>query len=211
MLAVQLPGRDERLNEPASDDMANVVEALVEALAARLRGPWAVVAFSMGTWIAHAVLEKLQNYPELPRPCLAILACLPPPHTAVSERHWPCVHAAPDREFQAGLRAWGVREAAFNPRVWPVLAPALRADFTLFERHHSRPTRRPLPCPLVGYWATADKMAPEADVRRWTSLAPAGAVFRPVRGPHLFLLDQASREVWFRELCTEILPGVFLP
>jgi hypothetical protein len=40
-----------------------------------------------------------------------------------------------DAAFKEECRAWGMDEAAFGEKIWPVFEPLLRADFTLFDEY----------------------------------------------------------------------------
>jgi surfactin synthase thioesterase subunit len=57
---VELPGRNTRINEPKPSSMAELVEAMVEALAPLLPGrPFALFGHSMGAWVAFALAQEL--------------------------------------------------------------------------------------------------------------------------------------------------------
>ena len=84
MLAVQLPGRANRLREKFHVSPQDAAKALLPILASRLIDvPYIVVGHSVGTWLAYEFVRAAQDA-GLPAPVKAFLSNFPVPDLPVS-------------------------------------------------------------------------------------------------------------------------------
>ncbi|MGF1561309.1 MAG: thioesterase II family protein [Geminicoccaceae bacterium] len=186
LYAAQLPGREDRLREPALDTFAEMHAALIDAIAKLPPGPLALFGHSMGAVMALEVARVL---------CAAASPRVT--HVMCAARPWPGVGSGDfadlasidddDRFIDALARRYGVRNAALDDRELRALAlPALRADLRLLADYRWQPAS-PLTCPLTVYSGKDDPITREADMRLWQRESAAAFDHVQIAGRHFFL------------------------
>ena len=188
--AVQLPGRANRLREPAVASIPALVDALVHAMTPHLDIPFAFFGHSMGAVLAFEVAQQLASRgPQ--HPSHLIVSGRRPPH--VPDLASP-LHGLPDREFVSEInrRYGGIPpEILENQDVLTLLLPCLRADITALETH--RPTRgSPLPCPISAFGGADDPLTPRAHLESWGGETTGWFEVCVFAGGHFYLEPQRA-------------------
>jgi medium-chain acyl-[acyl-carrier-protein] hydrolase len=193
VLPVQLPGRENRMAEPAIAAMPALVAALAEALAPVLDRPYALLGYSVGARVAFCLTQALAR------------AGLPPPQLVMVAAHrapdlpgrGPALHTLPSAEFWERLARYEGTPAAIldNPEFRTLFEPLLRADFALAETPLDVAGQR-LPCPVAAFAGTRDALVSPAEVAGWARATAAGFDCTAIEGGHFFLRDAAEA---FRE------------
>lgn len=181
--AVQLPGREKRLDEKPYTDVATLVADLVAVLPPFLERPYALFGHSMGALIAFELARELARR-SLPGP----------QHFFISGRRAPqfpdadLLHALDDEAFRAGLKRFkGMSEKLFtNDKLMSFFLPTLRADFTLFETHRLEPAE-PLSCPISIFGGRDDVEATPELLSGWREHTTGGSSMQLFPGDHFFL------------------------
>jgi len=188
LVAVQLPGRQNRIGEEPFRDVGRLTTALRHALRPVLEGRYAFFGHSGGAIAAY----------ELAR-ALAAAGEGGPEHLFVSAQPAPDVppvrvlHELPDDAFRAELIALGGidPEIAAMPEVMEMLLGLLRTDFRLWEGY--RPTSPgAVDCPVTALSPDADPRAPRDAVRGWQVFTTAGFRLRTFSGGHFYLYRSAA-------------------
>ncbi|MFD0686455.1 thioesterase II family protein [Actinomadura fibrosa] len=181
---VQLPGRENRFDEPQYEDLSALVAALATAFGPALRtAPYAVFGHSMGAAVALELAYEARRR-GLPGPeRLFLSGCRPPNRPDPESPRWNL----PTPLFVERLRVYDEdSEMLRDPALREVFLPRLRADFALVERHRYRP-EPPLACPLSVLGGLDDRAVPPSVFDGWASYTSAGAEIRLLGGPHFFL------------------------
>jgi medium-chain acyl-[acyl-carrier-protein] hydrolase len=183
--AVQLPGREGRLREPALTRIATAVEALVPVLAPLLDRPFAFFGHSMGAVLATELTTSLSS-----------TGGPTPAHLFVSARRAPGIPdpdpplgALPDAEFLAELnrRYGGIpAEVMRDKEMMSLLLPSLRADISALENHRSTPQTR-IAVPLSVFGGSSDSRVPRAHLEAWRHVASGGFRLRLFAGDHFYI------------------------
>ncbi len=189
-VAVQLPGRADRMDEPLLEDMGALVNALLEALEPLREDPFAVFGSSMGArvgWsLAHALRER-----ELPLPrALYVYAC-----------------AAPSLDRQ--IRGWNGPDAGLvrymykmdgtpkqlleDPELLGYLVAVLRADLTVLSTHAYQPDV-PLDIPVMAFAGRDDEASPLGKMAPWADATRGPFTMHVIEGGH-FLGAEGLRQV----------------
>lgn len=200
--SIQLPGRGNRMNEPALPSIPALVEALLPVLRPQLDLPFAFFGHSMGAVLANEVARALRTQGLTPR------------HLIVSGRrppHWPnpdpALHLLPDAEFVSEInrRYGGIpAEVAQHKELLDLLLPCLRADIAALETHTPSPTREPLSCPISVFGGAADPLTPRAHLDAWRSETSAAFRVRVFPGDHFYL--NPGREALLADLAVTLAP-----
>jgi medium-chain acyl-[acyl-carrier-protein] hydrolase len=196
---VQLPGRENRMGEPAIDRM----EPLVDALAEQVRDgglPFAIYGHSNGALIGFELARRLRREgghgpvhlfasgrraPDLPNPL-------------------PDMHHLGDDDFMRSLASLGgtPREVAEHPELMRVLLPLLRADVALNETYRFG-DEAPLECGITAYGGLEDPKAGRAEMEAWRRHTSGPFALRTFPGDHFFAFG-ASRGLVLATLADDL-------
>lgn len=188
--AIQLPGREERLREPALSSTADICTELLAVLRPHLDRPFAFFGHSMGALIAFELTRRLRaaNKPQ-------------PQHLFVSAHRGPqrpsCLPplgGMSDRELVNLIRSLGGTrdEVLRDPDVMKLMLPLLRADLTVCETYRYEPAEA-LTCPISAFGGTADDFIRRSDILAWRAETSAGYQARMFPGGHFFLEEARAR------------------
>lgn len=190
--AVQLPGRANRLHEPALASIPALVDALVPALVPHLDIPFAFFGHSMGAVLAYEVARVLHSCGG-PLPKHLVVSGRRPPHVPNPD---PPLHVLPDAQFVAEieLRYGGIPpEVKAEPDLMELLLPCLRADVEALETF--QPPQRPaLPMPITAFGGVHDRLVPKSHLEAWRGETHGTFWVRVFPGDH-FYLDPCRAEV----------------
>ena len=187
---VQLPGRENRIAEPAFDRLEPLVEALAEAVLRRADLPFAVFGHSNGALIGFELARRLRRAGE-PGPRHLVASGRRAPDVPAP---LPLLHALPDDELLAGLRELGgiPEQLLGEPELLRLLLPLLRADAAVHETYVYR-DEPPLEVPITGYAGTDDPRAPPASVDEWRRHTAGAFTRRDLPGGHFYLFTDRPR------------------
>ena len=190
LCAVQLPGRENRFQEPPFHQITPLVEALVIALAPQLDKPYSLYGHSVGALIAFELARKLgkkQGYG--------------PAHLFVSAHRAPRqvnqdqpIHQLADDEFIRELQRrydgipCAIRE---NHELMELLIPVLRADFALSETY-VYVAEEPLSCPITAFGGLKDTNVSADDLNFWGQETNHDFSLHMFPGAHFFLHEHLA-------------------
>lgn len=192
--AVQLPAREERIDEPGYRRMGPLLDDLVPVLARALVEPFAFFGHSMGALVAYEVTRRLRAMSG-PQPVHLFVSGRAAPQTP--ERRAPVAGLA-DGDFAAAvLRYNGIpAQVAAEESLMRLLLPTLRADFELCETYRHAPGP-PLECPLSAFGGLADDVW-RSELVPWQERTSGRFRLRMLPGDHFFVAtarDQVIRAV----------------
>ncbi len=181
---VQLPGREERMGEPA---YARVEEAAdhIAAILGRYSNPMVLFGHSMGTKLAYEVERRLEDRGKSAK-LMIMSGCLPP--------HRPDLNPLadlPDDEFAEALAAFhGISEGILNNKeLLKFFMPTLRADFTMSESYRCN-DRRQLKAVLRVMGGKEDTEAPEEGLKEWKEYSSQEFAYQMFEGSHFYIKER---------------------
>ncbi|MCI5047989.1 MAG: alpha/beta fold hydrolase [Aquisalinus sp.] len=187
LLALQLPGREERLVENPFTSWQPMHESVCRALDRLPPGPVAFFGHSLGAMIALEAARYVSTGGRRLK------------HVFVSGRHWPGdsveegidISQLTDNKMLTLFTArYGTQGAAMeNPEVREMVLPVLRADFSLLM---SCPEMRaePLPCPVTVFSGSEDPGTADKDLSLWQAETRAAFSHHVIPGGHLFHMER---------------------
>lgn len=192
VVAVQLPGRENRIGEPAVASLRELTPRVAEGLAPFMDRPFAFFGHSMGGLIAFDLARKLRREGR-PGPLHLFVSARPAPQAAFTLRR---MHDLPRDEFIEGLRRYNStpEEVLQNEELMQLVTPTLRADFSVSETPPYTP-EPPLETPISAFGGVDDDDVPVWTVEAWRE--QAAGEFRVVTFPggHFFVNELRDRVV----------------
>ncbi|HJN44684.1 MAG: thioesterase domain-containing protein [Vicinamibacterales bacterium] len=185
--AIQLPGRENRLSEPACEHLDILLPPLLDALEPHLDRPFGFFGHSMGTLLAFEAARALRDR-GWPTPRRLFLSAGRPPHLARTDTP---LHGLPDDAFLAAIvaRYQGIPAAVLEHReLLDLILPTLRADITLLETYRYRPAA-PLAAGFSVFGGRSDPRVDDESLRRWRDLTEGPFLCETFDGGHFYLND----------------------
>lgn len=187
--AVQLPGRENRLGEPALTRMGPLVDGLARAISPLLGVPYALFGHSMGATVGFELARALRRK-GAPGPVRLFAAGRRAPHLPTPP---PLRHTLQGPAFIAELRHLGGTPAVVlaDPDLLSLFAGILRADFAVLETH-TFIDEPPLACPITVLHADDDREVRAEQSAAWAQHTAGGATVHLFRGGHFFVHQQRA-------------------
>ncbi|MGH3823291.1 MAG: thioesterase II family protein [Pseudonocardiaceae bacterium] len=199
VVPVQLPGRENRFNEPPIESMKQLVGLLAEGLASYLTRPFALFGHSMGALIAFELIRRLRPSGVVPVHLFA--SGYRAPHLPSRSPDW---HTLPDPEFIAKIESLGgiPPELLADSECLDAMLPTLRSDCTLTETYVYRPQAL-LSCPVSAFGGLRDEEVFPEDVQAWSRHTTGSFRAHLLPGDHFFI--NSARQDVLRLLASELL------
>jgi medium-chain acyl-[acyl-carrier-protein] hydrolase len=187
VLAVQLPGREQRWNEEPVASMPAAVAEIVTVLLPELTAAYVIYGHSMGGLLGYELARALSARRR--PPTALVLAAVRPPHL-VSRAE--AQEAATDARLRAALDA-ELAGTAFDGEedFAELLMTTLRADARLCSeyRHDGEPG---LTCPVVAWAGRDDRAVTREHMSGWGQYTRAPFRIAEMPGGHHFALTHAD-------------------
>lgn len=180
---IQLPGRENRIGEPAYTRMAPLMEALIDVILPYLDRPFAFFGYSMGALVCFELARELRGSANK-QPVHMGLAAFRAPHLPNPNIK---IYHLPDEVFKVVLRADGIPEQILqNEELMRAMLPTLRADFELCDTYQFR-EEPPLACPFSLFGGQEDVRVAMVDLEAWRLHSSVPSTLLTLPGSHFFL------------------------
>jgi medium-chain acyl-[acyl-carrier-protein] hydrolase len=187
--ALQLPGRETRLNEARFTNLNDAVGPVVEAMRPYLSVPCALFGHSLGAALAYEVAVALSAVSP-PAPVHLFVSGRGGPSLGAETTHTFCL---PEEDFIRHVKAYGGMPDAVlaNAELRAVFLPLLRDDIRLIDTY--LPTRDcVLACPITAFAGSGDPCVGLAALETWRRSTDAAFRVRLVPGGHFYLRDHGA-------------------
>ena len=187
VVAVQPPGRQDRISEAPAPDLHAMADAVTAALLAA-PGPAPVLfGHSMGSFVAYEVTRRLEA------------AGAAPVRLVVSARRAPSTmrgedaHTRGDAALIAHLRTLGGpgSELLDNPSIREIVLPSVRADYTALAAHPLGDTSS-VDTPITAFAPRSDPRCTVEEMHGWAAHTRGGFDLREFPGGHFYLGEHAD-------------------
>jgi medium-chain acyl-[acyl-carrier-protein] hydrolase len=207
--SVQLPGRESRIHEPPISTFPELTPVIAASLQPWIGQPYIFLGHSLGAWIAFEVARELRRLSRPgPRHLFVAAAAaphLPWPHPPIRELSDHELLNAVDRRYHS------IPLQVFEDRdLRALVAPGLRADFSLVETYQYRESP-PLECPISVFGGDRDSTVSFAKLEAWRQQTCGNFRVQTLAGDHFVLgalrLRLLTNEI-IRELEQSMAPPV---
>ena len=190
VVPIQLPGRENRFDEPAIDSTDLLAGRLQEGLLSYLDRPFALFGHSMGALLAFELARNLRTKGLEPVHVFAS-GCKAPhlPRDRSTHRHH-----LPDQQFMAAVSDMNglPREVLEHADLMELVLPALRSDFKLVETYRYR-SQPPLRCPVSAFGGLHDNEATQGEIEAWSRHTVGPFQVQMLPGDHFFVTSSRPR------------------
>lgn len=191
VLAVQYPGRQDRLAEPPLTAIGDLADEIAPAIHGLAGGPLALFGHSMGAVVAFEVALRLER--DSGRRLVRLF---------VSGRRAPSryrderVHQRDDEGLLAELRLSEATDPAVlaDPELLSMVMPAVRSDYEAIETYRHQPGQA-VNCPITVLLGAEDTLTTVDEARAWAEHTSGPCELRRYPGGHFFLLQHGAEVV----------------
>ncbi|WP_339388642.1 thioesterase II family protein [Vibrio caribbeanicus] len=183
VIAIQPPGRANRLIEPAIDNVDELIENLSMYIDFFTSTKYVLFGHSLGSRVAYALALRIKQYGG-PPPLHFVASGSPAPHVIP---HRKCISGLPKREFINELRLLNgtPEEVLQSEELMEILIPMLRADFKMSNTFVSEKTL--LDCPISTICGLNDIGLQVEHQEAWEELTNNNFSIKYIQGNHFFI------------------------
>jgi medium-chain acyl-[acyl-carrier-protein] hydrolase len=187
LVAVQLPGREGRVNEAFMTRMQDLTGEVVAAVTPLLDKPYVIFGHSFGALVGFEAVRELRRRGSH-QPLLFVPAGRQAPHLKEKK---PPIASLPEEGFMEELRR------DYGNHVGPILdsielrdtfIPQIRADFALFETYRFH-TEQPLDCPIFAFAGVEEDDLETDELNAWAVHTKRSFRSRRFPGDHFFIRE----------------------
>lgn len=190
VVALNLPGRGSRRQEPPITNMDDLAGAIVDALRNYLDKPLAFFGHSVGALVAFEVARRLRQE-GLSLPIRLFVSAHKAPHDSQEEND---MYRLPDEELVQLIRKLGLvpDDALENDELVSFILPAMKADFEVSETYQYTEDQ-PLPCPITALGGKRDSLLTRKDLQAWKPYTAASFSLSMHDGDHFYTETHQSK------------------
>jgi medium-chain acyl-[acyl-carrier-protein] hydrolase len=189
VVAIQLPGRETRRQEPLLTNLPALIQALTPVLCPYLDRPFVLFGHSVGALICFELARQLRRIDHR-EPFHLVVSGRPAPQLPALT---PAIHQLPDADFLQELRRYnGTPEIVLqNVELMNLFMPILRADLAINETYVYTP-ERPFDFSMTVLGGLHDPQVSEIDLASWREQTNSKFSLKMLPGDHFFLKQQQT-------------------
>ncbi|CAM4124719.1 thioesterase II family protein [Bacillus mobilis] len=187
---IELKGRGVRSSELFYENFEEAVDDIYNTITSSIKGPYAILGHSMGSWLALEVYYKLlQEGISLPIHMVFSGNCAP--H---SEKEETIYHTLSHEDFRLAIQKIGgaANEVFENREIFEIFEPLLRSDFKMIENYCYKEKNNRIHCNMTIMTGRDDKKVKSSDLIGWKKHAGANCDIFKLDGGHFFIQENIN-------------------
>ncbi|MFT3738025.1 MAG: alpha/beta fold hydrolase [Breznakibacter sp.] len=191
MVTVQLPGRDDRTDEPLSNNLDDILTELLPIMSKKIDKPFFVYGHSMGGLMAFEAVRRLQN--EFGKQARELVVSGTPSLKGYVNHFVDRIFDQSYSDLQLLSLITGPENNQFDPGNDAVkgLVKILRSDFELIHAYRYREMPK-LNCRVTAIHAQHDDRVNLDDVKQWQAQTTGAFAYFLAEGGHNFVHTDAK-------------------
>jgi medium-chain acyl-[acyl-carrier-protein] hydrolase len=184
LIAIQLPGREERFNEPLLNNISQIVNNLCWHFNNYLDKPFIFFGHSTGALIAFEFVRALRRK-GMPKPEHLVISGTKAPQVPLKKQP---IHDLPNLKFIEELKKYnGIADYIIeNEELMSIFMPTIRADFCISETYKYT-SEEPLTCPMTVLGGLSDDTVDLDDLIQWKEQTSSLFKYHLLFGDHFFV------------------------
>lgn len=189
VLAIQYPGRQDRLREPLLDSVDALADALFPVLRRQARGPVVLFGHSLGATVGFELARRFEAAGTVP------IALFVSARTAPTRQRDDAIHLSTNAELVARMRRLGGTDEMVlqDKDLLRMSLPIVRNDYKAAETYRYQAGDL-LSCPVHALMGLDDPVVDEDEARAWAEHTTGAFTLHAYSGGHFYLADH-QREV----------------
>lgn len=185
---IQLPGREERINEKAYTNMTDLVDEIEYTISNLIQGEYMLWGHSMGAKIIYELEKRFEKRKKIAK-CIFVSASRTP--NLQEERK---IYNLPDESFIKAIGKLGGTPKSIldNKEIMSLFIPMLRADFELDETYYDKKINI-LHCSIIAFAGEKDEEVKVEEISNWKNYTDKYFNYKIFKGGHFFLHDQEEK------------------
>lgn len=185
LVAVQLPGRENRCSEPREVNANNIIDQLAPHLRKILRADYVIFGHSLGACLGFLLAQRAQDG-DMEKPKHLFLSAAAP-NLSRSKTHAADANKMTRQELLADLRRHGGTpdELLGNDAYLTLLLPLLRADYLIYDSIDWSDVN-PLGIPITATYGSRDPDVTYDDMATWSSASIYPVEIHSLDGGHFY-------------------------
>lgn len=185
VLAIQYPGRQDRMSEPCVDSVEGLADGAYAALSPWMDRPIVLFGHSLGASVAYELARRLEDAGDGWLSRLFVSA-----RSAPANNRDRGIHRLDDDDLIADVRRLSGTDdrVLADEELLRMVLPVIRNDYRAAETYTYRPGP-PLNCPIVAMVGDRDPRVPVVDAEAWRHYTTGGFELDVFAGGGHFYLD----------------------
>ncbi len=190
VVAVQLPGRENRFKEPLETRWEKVIDGILGLIEARSKLPYLFFGHSLGALLAFEVTRMLRRR----QTSLPLHLMVSGKRAPAMPSRIPPIYNLPDEELVEAMISYNGTDKSIleNEELLCLVLKRMRADATLFDLYEYR-SEEPLDCAVTSFGGDNDPFVNAAEVRGWETETTSTFEDRMLPGDHFFIHSAEDR------------------
>lgn len=184
---IQLPGRENRMTEPALDNVHDVVRFIAPEIAQYTDVPYAFFGHCIGALISYELALKMKKL-GLNSPDHLYISAFRAPDQKNPNRE---LHQLNDDDLKLEIKGYGgfSDEVLANDDIMRSIIPMLRADFALHEKYRYT-GKEDVDCPVTLFYGDQDHIVRKEHMESWEKVSSHNVDLHSISGGHFFIIQK---------------------